>query len=113
MRGQLDHLIALHFSTLRFPDNTVPYSRPIYIGSETDSRLRQNAILGPQVLREVTDVGGDKWRNSCPGTTFVVGDGGSNAERDPPERELFCIGEILFLADHKRSLNCYTKDEYE
>ena len=113
MRDQLDHLIALSFSTPRFPDNSVPYSGPVYIGLETDSRLKQNAILEPRVLREVTDVGWDRSRNRSPATTFVVDQGGSNAEGDPSKMSLSYVGPILCLADHKRGLNCYTEDGCE
>jgi hypothetical protein len=91
MRCQLDYLTALHFSTPRFPDNSVPYSGPVYIGSETDSRLKQNAILEPQVLREVADVGRDGSPNGSPDTTFVVAPMGPNAYKILPKGELFHI----------------------
>ncbi len=92
MRSKLDHLTALHFSTPRFPDNSVPYSGPVYIGRETDSRLKQNAILEPQVLRKVIDVGRDGSRNSSPDTTFVVAPMGPNADKDLPKGKLFHTG---------------------
>ncbi len=74
------------------PAHQVPaYSGPVYIGRETDSGLRQNAILKWQVLRRVIDVRRDRSRNSSPGTTFVVEPKGSNAEGEPFNSKLLDV----------------------